>query len=193
MRAVLAEISLAASTIGGSIIIDTSDVAAQKNAELNAFKSTLQASTDSERDKLQSQMNARIQGCRSSKQEEASKEVNNLQQQINNQLQQFIETKKAEETKECEALRASMESQLKSKQESKIKELVQAAAGKEKTQVDEFNRKVTDISENTSFLERLKDAVISSGDSSAEALINGEINLFLQGAASDFEVDAVTL
>ena len=71
-----------------------------------------------------------------------------------------------------------------------IKELVEAAAGKEKTQVDEFNRKVTDISENTSFLERLKDAVISSGDASAEALINDEINLFLQGAASDFEVDA---
>jgi hypothetical protein len=193
LRKQAAEISLAASTIGGSIIIDTSDVAAKKKAELNAFKSTLQASTDSERDKLQSQMNARIQGCRSSKQEEASKEVNNLQQQINNQLQQFRETKKAEGTKECEALRASMESQLKSKQESKIKELVQAAAGKEKTQVDEFNRKVTDISENTSFLERLKDAVISSGDASAEALINEELNVVLQGVASDFGVDAVTL
>jgi hypothetical protein len=39
----------------------------------------------------------------------------------------------------------------------------------------------------------LKDAVISSGDASAEALINEELNVVLQGVASDFGVDAVTL
>ena len=176
-----------------SICVDNSDVVAQKNAELAAFKAALQAATDSARDNLQTQINSRIQAFRSSKQEEASKQVQNLQEQTSSQLQDFIAAKKTEGNEECEALRASMESELQSKQAAELEKLVETVAKKEPSQIDKFNRKVTDISENTSFLERLKDAVINSGDASAEALINEELNVVLQGAASDFGVDAVNL
>ena len=117
--------------------------------------------------------------------------IQNLQQQTNSRLQEFIAAKKSEANKECEALRASMESELKSKQDSKIKQLVERATDKEKTQVDEFNKKVIYFSENTSLIEKLKEVVTNSGD--AEAVINKELNVFLQGVASDFGVDGVDL
>ena len=43
----------------------------------------------------------------------------------------------------------------------------------------------------TSLIDRLKEVVGNSGD--AEAIINEELNVVLQGAASDFGVDAVNL
>ena len=48
-----------------------------------------------------------------------------------------------------------------------------------------------DIQKDTGLIERLKEVLGNSGD--AEAVINEELNVVLQGAASDFGVDAVTL
>ena len=74
----------------------------------------------------------------------------------------------------------------------KIKEIAEAAQTKQTAQVEKCNRKIKDIQEDTTgLIERLKEVVGNSGD--AEAVINQELNVFLQGAASDFGVDAEIL
>ena len=72
-----------------------------------------------------------------------------------------------------------------------MREIAEAAQTKDKSQVAECNRKIRDIQEDTGLIERLKEVIGNSGD--AEALINEELNVVLQGAASDFGVDAEIL
>ena len=148
-----------------SYVVSNSDVVAQKNAELSTFKAQKIAEMETEQQALLAQ--------------------------TQNQLKSFIDSKEAEAEQQCNALKSSIEQRLKSTQESKIKQIAEAATNKEKAQVTECNRKIKDIQENTDLIERLKEAVGNSGD--AEALINKELNVFLQGAASDFGVDAEIL
>ena len=148
-----------------SYVVSNSDVVAQKNSELSTFKAQKIAEMEAEQQALLAQ--------------------------THNQLKSFIASKEAEAAQQCNALKSSIEQRLKSTQESKIKQIAEAATNKEKAQVAECNRKVKDIQENTDLIERLKEVVGNSGD--AEAVINEELNVVLQGAASDFGVDAVTL
>jgi uncharacterized protein YicC (UPF0701 family) len=145
-------------------VVSNSDVVAQKNAELSTFKAQKIA-----------EMEAEQQG---------------LLAQTQNQLKSFIASKEAEAEQKCNALKSSIEQRLKST-ESKIKQIAEAAQTKQEAQVAECNRKIKDIKEDTGLIERLKEVVGNSGD--AEGLINEELNVVLQGVASDFGVDAVTL
>ena len=147
-----------------SYVVSNSDVVAQKNAELSTFKAQKIAEMDAEQ-----------QG---------------LLAQTQNQLKSFIASKEAEAEQKCNALKSSIEQRLKST-ESKIKQIAEAAQTKQEAQVAECNRKIKDIKEDTGLIERLKEVVGNSGD--AEGLINEELNVVLQGVASDFGVDAVTL
>ena len=147
-----------------SYVVSNSDVVAQKNAELSTFKAQKIA-----------EMEAEQQG---------------LHAQTQNQLKSFIASKEAEAEQKCNALKSSIEQRLKST-ESKIKQIAEAAQTKQKAQVTECNRKIKDIKEDTGLIERLKEVVGNSGD--AEAVINEELNVVLQGVASDFGVDAATL
>ena len=148
-----------------SYVVSNSDVVAQKNAELSTFKAQKSAEMEAEQQALLAQ--------------------------TQNQLNSFIASKEAEAAQQCNALKSSIEQRLKSK-ESKIKEIAEAAQTKQTTQVEKCNRKIKDIQEDTTgLIERLKEVVGNSGD--AEAVINEELNVFLQGAASDFGVDAEIL
>lgn len=148
-----------------SYVVSNSDVVAQKNAALSTFKAQKSAEMEAEQQALLAQ--------------------------TQNQLNSFIASKEAEAAQQCNALKSSIEQRLKSK-ESKIKEIAEAAQTKQTAQVEKCNRKIKDIQEDTTgLIERLKEVVGNSGD--AEAVINEELNVFLQGAASDFVVDAEIL
>ena len=147
-----------------SYLVSNSDVVAQKNAELSTFKAQKSAEMEAEQQALLAQ--------------------------TQNQLSSFIASKEAEAAQQCNALKSSIEQRLKST-ESKVREIAEAAQTKDKSQVAECNRKIRDIQEDTGLIERLKEVIGNSGD--AEALINEELNVVLQGAASDFGVDAEIL
>lgn len=148
-----------------SYVVSNSDVVAQKNAELSTFKAQKSAEMEAEQQALLAQ--------------------------TQNQLNSFIASKEAEAAQQCNALKSSIEQRLKSK-ESKIKEIAEAAQTKQTAQVEKCNRKIKDIQEDTTgLIERLKEVVGNSGD--AGAVINEELNVVLQGVASDFGVDAEIL
>ena len=147
-----------------SYVVSNSDVVAQKNAELSTFKAQKSAEMEAEQQALLAQ--------------------------TQNQLNSFRASKEAEAAQQCNALKSSIEQRLKST-ESKVREIAEAAQTKDKAQVAECNRKIRDIQEDTGLIERLKEVIGNSGD--VEALINEELNVVLQGAASDFGVDAEIL
>ena len=165
MEQIGAQNSVNASSMGASVFIDSGHIAQRKNAEINAFNAQKSA--------------------------EMQKEQQALLAQTQNQLNSFIASKEAEAEQKCNALKSSIEQRLKST-ESKVREIAEAAQTKQTTQVAKCNKKIKDIQEDTTgLIERLKEVVGNSGD--AEALINKELNVFLQGAASDFGVDAEIL
>ena len=149
-----------------SICVDNSDVVAQKNSELSAFKAQKSA-----------EMEAEIQALRA---------------QNINELKSFADSKEEEADQRCKELQSSIEQRLKSTRKSVI-ELAENEVKKEETQIAKYKRKIKDIQDDNVLIDRIKELVGNSGDASAEALINEELNVFLQGVASDFGVDAVNL
>ena len=137
-------------------------------------------------------LNAEIIAFQNKKTDEAQAENKALYEKVQSQLKSFIAAKEAEAEKQCNEIKSSREQKLKST-ESKIHEIEDTAKNKEKAQEEKCDRKIKDIQEDTSLIERLKEVVGNSGDASAEAIINEELNVVLQGAASDFGVDAVNL
>jgi len=137
-------------------------------------------------------LNAEIIAFQNKKTDEAQAENKALYEKVQSQLKSFIAAKEAEAEKQCNEIKSSREQKLKST-ESKIHEIEDTAKNKEKAQEEKCDRKIKDIQEDTSLIERLKEVVGNSGDASAEAIINEELNVVLQGVASDFGVDAVNL
>ena len=135
-------------------------------------------------------LNAEITAFKNKKDAEAQAENKAVYEKVQSQLKSFIAAKEAEAEKQCNEIKSSREQKLKTA-ESKIHEIEDNAKDKEKAQLAECDRKIRDIQEDTGLIERLKEVIGNSGD--AEALINKELNVFLQGAASDFGVDAEIL
>lgn len=179
------------STISTGVFVSNSDVVAQKNVEIENFKSAMQESINSEKNNLQSQINSKIQNHKLAKQAEIDKEIKTIEEQINKQLQSFISTKKTEEEKECNELKEAIVSKLNKEKSTSIDEVIKNAKNKEMSQVDKFNNKVTNITENQGLLSKVKEALEHSGD--AEIYVKEELNLFLQGVAHDFNVEEFNL
>jgi hypothetical protein len=152
------------STFGGSTIIDLSHIGQKKNAEIEAFNAQ--------------------------KLSEYNQEKQALEAQLMNQKNSLVTAKKSEASGKLIELKSSIQQRLESKS-SDTKAMMETAKGKAKDQKEKCDRKIQDIQEDASLIERLKEVVGNSGD--AEAVINEELNVFLQGAASDFGVDAVNL
>ena len=160
--------------------LDTGSVTqAEMNAMINAI-----------RERTQSEIDSGIDAIRDQKQSEFDSEKKEIQERVINELRSSVASINSGTSEKLKELQSSMEQKLQLKSSDK-KKMEENAERKEKAQVEEYDRKIRDIQEGTGLIERLKEVVANSGD--AEALINEELNVVLQGAASDFGVDAEIL
>jgi len=148
----------------GPRIIDLSYIGQQKNSEIEAFNANRLS--------------------------QYSTEKKALEKQFLNQKDSLVASIKSEASEKVRELKSSIEQKLQLKSSDK-KEMKESVEKKEKAQEEKCDRKIKEIQEDTGLIERLKELVGNSGD--AEAVVNEELNVFLQGVASDFGVDAVNL
>ena len=175
-----AEAMVSASSIFFLSELDTGSVTqAEMNAMINAI-----------RERTQSEIDSGIDAIRDQKQSEFDSEKKEIQERVINELRSSVASINSGTSEKLKELQSSMEQKLQLKSSDK-KKMEENAERKEKAQVEEYDRKIRDIQEGTGLIERLKEVVANSGD--AEALINEELNVVLQGAASDFGVDAEIL
>ena len=175
-----AEAMVSASSIFFLSELDTGSVTqAEMNAMINAI-----------RERTQSEIDSGIDAIRDQKQSEFDSEKKEIQERVINELRSSVASINSGTSEKLKELQSSMEQKLQLKSSDK-KKMEENAKRKEKAQVEEYDRKIRDIQEGTGLIERLKEVVANSGD--AEALINEELNVVLQGAASDFGVDAEIL